>query len=1019
MLSIVKQKNSSLCGWFDIIFVMTFFFYSVTAAAAPPGATSPPIDLAFDTTTDYQRANLNEIKSKGGAANPTVEFVEVKILIDNTDIAGWEICFSDNPTKESCTAIGVGNGTWYSASQTTGLPDDECPSGGTCTVFNANTWITYVATNVKADAGEVLLRSSVGAETGSVVLDYIRYDGTPGICGDGNERWNITDDNGGSGLDITRLLSEPDDFTACSACFDARDPNQKDFARATPDGSGDWGNNGDTPTEGTSNETSGGTIGAFNITVTSPGSTCSTDGAIGGTALREPVIIEAVNNGGNTLTNYNNFIDLTTLNNNGNWYTTDGNGFSSDPAQGPLSDTPLDDDGAATYQFVPGDGGIVTLYLDNQHAETITISVQETGDVTTLSTSTNLVFSDNVFVADVIESNAPFNALPDKLVPVAGRPHQLQIQMIRRDTSLTPNDCGPASNYNVPLIKAWFTAGAEHPVGATSPSLSPATTPNPLTTAIPVSNNFPVSFSSGVASFQLITSDVGQFILNFQDDSNSFADVGIISDPITFTVRPFGFDLDTDNLRAADWTDNSALDDSNLLDLTYAADEDGSVFAKAGEDFTVTVTAVQWESGDDVDDDGVPQAGANLTDNAATNSFGNETTPATVDIIHAVTLPTPTPDTGTLLGGSNITGFINGAANATLSFDEVGIIALTATHSNYLSTSKTISGNAPNYGRFTPYVFEAVPNTPVFDPGCGSFSYIGQPFTYASNPVINLTAKAKGLAPAFGTTTQNYTGAFFKLTDAKLLASGNKTYAAASGTLDTIKVDMLAADPIVADTGAGTATLTFSDGGGIAFNRGNPEDPFDADIALSIEVFDEDDVFAGDGTGSTANPVSFGTATAGNGIAFTGGNKEQRWGRLVLGNAFGSELLPLEIPVSTEYQSAGDFINNTDDSCTPYTAANITYSNTTGMADPTASGAGTLINGVGDPANPLLLDNTLSEIGSIDFTHSTDFWLKDDRDGIDNPSTPDGDLYDDDPSGRATWGIFAGPKEFIYIREPW
>ncbi len=1024
----IDQKHNKLIGLTHIVFLICCLFYSVHALAAPPSGSSPPINVSCDIVTDYQVANLNEIKSKGGGVASTVEFVEIKILANNTNVAGWEICFSDNPTKESCTAIGVGNGTWYTTTQTTGLPDNASTHPMGTTYYDANTWITYVATNVKADEGEVILRSSSGDS--GLVLDYIRYSGMD-VCGDGLERWNLTHDGTGGSLDVLGLVSEPDDFTVCSACFGARDPSQKDFARSDPDGSGDWGNNGDAPSEGSTNDTSGGTAGSFNITIFSPGSTCSTDGQIGGAPLRERVIIEVLNNGGNTLTNFNGIVNLTTSNNHGNWYTTDGTGASADPALGILSDTAGDDNGAASYDFDPNDNGFVSLYFDNQHAETMTITVTLDGDPGTFAFSAPLQFLDNVFVVNVSEPNPPFNTTPNDLVPIAGRPHQFQIQMMRRDTSLTPNDCGPASNYNIPSIKAWYTPGPEHPVGATAPSLNATS----ITTAEPVAANFPASFASGVATFNLNTTDVGKFALVFKDDFSGFADVDIDSDPINLTVRPFGFDIDTSDQRQNDYSVDGLLDGDLLVDgddgnATYAADENGSVFARAGEDFTVTVTAVRWQSGDDVGDDGVPDTGANLTDNLPTNSYGQELiTPATVDITHAVTLPTPTPDTGSLSGGLAITGFTNGAADVTLSFDEVGILEFSADDTSYLTTGVGITGIAPNYGRFVPYVFETSLNIPEFNPACGIFGYIGQPFTYATAPVITLTARAKETPPGFNTKTDNYTGNFFKLTDAKLLADGNLSYSSFLGTLDLGNVMLLLADPVIADNGDGTATLTFSDGGGIAFNRGNPEDPFAADIALSIDIFDEDDVFAGDINGVSINPVSFGTASAGNGIDFTDADldlmdneKEQRWGRLILDNAFGSELLPLEVSVRAEYQSNGDFITSTDDGCTAYNSAAITFSNHSGItagANLTASGAGTLINGADDDANPLILSNTLPETGFVDATHNIDFWLKYDWDGIDNPPTPDGDLYDDDPTSRATWGIFAGPDEFIYIREPW
>ena len=78
-------------------------------------------------------------------------------------------------------------------------------------------------------------------------------------------------------------------------------------------------------------------------------------------------------------------------------------------------------------------------------------------------------------------------------------------------------------------------------------------------------------------------------------------------------------------------------------------------------------------------------------------------------------------------------------------------------------------------------------------------------------------------------------------------------------------------------------TLTFNDGGGMAFNRGASQAPFNADIALSIHVIDEDNI------AHAANPVSFGAPTAGNGMAFDSG-KAMRWGRVALTNTAGSDV---------------------------------------------------------------------------------------------------------------------------------
>ncbi len=538
-------------------------------------------------------------------------------------------------------------------------------------------------------------------------------------------------------------------------------------------------------------------------------------------------------------------------------------------------------------------------------------------------------------------------------------------------------------------------------------------------------NNVDLDFGiTGTATFSFDFSDVGQvqlFAREILAASPPDPAITVFGASNMFIVRPFGFDVQV--------TANPAA--------TSAA---GVKFTGAGEDFTTTVRAVAWNAtGDDgipigTANDGIPdghESGdtdpSNNTDLSSTLSFPttpnygqegtNEATDEDINLSALLDQPSGVGvnDPG-LSGGTSITTIAAGSGNSsTVNYDEVGIIEITAqvaVDNNYLGAGAVI-GKSGYVGRFVPYVFEATTPIPAeFGAACGTFSYIGQGFTYTTAPVINLTAKAKGIAPAFGSTTQNYTGTFFKLTDAKLLAVGNKTYAAASGSLDTSLLP--SPDPVIADLGSGNATLTFSDGGGITFNRGNPQNPFDADIALSLNVLDEDDAFAGNGSGVNQNPVSFGAATAGNGIAFTGGNKEQRWGRLILDNAFGSELLPLEIPVRAEYQSSGEFITNTADGCTAYTSANISFSNHSGItAGPnlTATGTGMLMSGATDPANPLVISNSLPEIGSVDVTHAIDFWLQFDWNNDTN--------HINDPISRATWGVFAGPDEFIYIREPW
>ncbi|MBM2830832.1 MAG: hypothetical protein HW411_1622, partial [Gammaproteobacteria bacterium] len=161
-----------------------------------------------------------------------------------------------------------------------------------------------------------------------------------------------------------------------------------------------------------------------------------------------------------------------------------------------------------------------------------------------------------------------------------------------------------------------------------------------------------------------------------------------------------------------------------------------------------------------------------------------------------------------------------------------------------------------------------------------------------------------------------------------------------------------------------------------------------------------------------------------------------RFGRLVAVNASGSELLPLGLLLRAEYFDGTTYTTNSDDGCTALTlAGGIDLSNpqTSGGAPQPGTTAMTVGGGTSSiTSGDVALsggEDTLTfsapgagNVGFIDVLVDVDGAGLDhllyDWDGIDNPA-PDGLMFDDNPSGRVTFGIFAGPQEFIYIREPW
>ena len=325
-------------------------------------------------------------------------------------------------------------------------------------------------------------------------------------------------------------------------------------------------------------------------------------------------------------------------------------------------------------------------------------------------------------------------------------------------------------------------------------------------------------------------------------------------------------------------------------------------------------------------------------------------------------------------------------------------------------------------GRFVPDHFAVSYNTPEFGTVCssGGFTYVGQPFTYVTAPVI--TAQAQNAAN--GVTTL-YTGSWWRITSGSLTG---KAYSAASGTLDVSGIS--GADPVINDAGTGSGSLTFGSGTGLLFTRTSPITPFNAEISLAINVIDADGVaFAG-------NPAAFGAATAGNGVAFSSG-KAMRFGRLRLQNAFGPLGNDLPVTLLAEHWNGTAFSTNTLDSCLSLAAGNFALSGyvggiTAANMKPGAPAAGNVsvggafANGVGtlrltkpSPAAATpggvvvcadLDGGTPTDATCVATTPANRPWLKG---NWGNATT-----YSDDPKSRATFGLFGvQPRQFIYLRE--
>jgi MSHA biogenesis protein MshQ len=337
-----------------------------------------------------------------------------------------------------------------------------------------------------------------------------------------------------------------------------------------------------------------------------------------------------------------------------------------------------------------------------------------------------------------------------------------------------------------------------------------------------------------------------------------------------------------------------------------------------------------------------------------------------------------------------------------------------------------------NIGRFIPDRFTVTDNTPAFADEClaGSFTYLEQPFFYSLATAPALTVTALNTAPALtvtalntaGDVTENYDGENFWKLSSTLSDRDYTDNAAASSTFSVVKNGGITLSGETDFTGAATLTLdNGSTGDEFMYDRGTEEAPFAADVDLVFSVADltDDDLVCLDvDNDNTCESYTI--------AALTGANL--RFGRLTIGTAFGSELLPLEVPMQTEFFSGSGFVLNTDDSCTSLLNTDLILSSAVEAlqtdGDVSVGGGSTTAN----IANaPLVLGKAglsfsapgTGNTGDVDITIDLGTvapgldmpWLQYDWDG--------NGTHDNNPQGRAAFGLYSGNSEYIYIREPW
>ncbi len=359
-----------------------------------------------------------------------------------------------------------------------------------------------------------------------------------------------------------------------------------------------------------------------------------------------------------------------------------------------------------------------------------------------------------------------------------------------------------------------------------------------------------------------------------------------------FAIRPAAF--------AAFRADDADWASAGTTRALTTAEATGGAVHKAGRPFTLRASAVN-------------SLGATTTNYAGTPTY-----------VRSACVGSGCPASpGTLI--LDVPAASAGVINSGATYSEAGSFALQLTDTSFANVDaadgssvaeRTIASPLLTIGRFVPDHFEivslAAPVFQTFGAACATraFTYVGQPFGYATLPQATVYARNAG-----GGTTANYAGALWKI------GAGNvgQTHAPtpASPALDVSAV----AAPTLTSSGNGSGTIAGSAGTRLRFERTTPLAKFNASIALSWSISDaSEEGVAGNGTIATTPAFSFA------GIGFDAGN-EFRFGLLHLGNAHGSDLIDLPVPLEARYWDGVRFAPNAADQCTEMATSVIAMDN--------------------------------------------------------------------------------------------
>ncbi|MCG8672037.1 MAG: LamG domain-containing protein [Pseudomonadales bacterium] len=502
---------------------------------------------------------------------------------------------------------------------------------------------------------------------------------------------------------------------------------------------------------------------------------------------------------------------------------------------------------------------------------------------------------------------------------------------------------------------------------------------------------------SGESSFSYVHNDAGQTRLLARKSltaSGTDPAITLTGTSNDFVTVPAGFCIE-------------ATESNNSCASPY---QDCSVFKAAGENFTLQISAVTYESPGESNS----QFCSGTHDN--TENFQLSSIPL------ELSLTAPSGGSNSTLAVTSVSFGAGDAGQLTINnqqIEDVGAYTINLNIDSVSYLGETLADSITDVvGRFAPDHLRLVANTPEFEDGDSSwscsFTYQDQPFEFSTEPEFIFTGYS-----ANNNVTQNYGGDFWKHNS----TLSSRTYANQATTSATLTPDSSGASYLYSDQtnydGSGTLTLLNENFTYVKTNMipvAN-DAAFDADVDLVLSVTDLSDsdsiCVKADASGSCL------------GHTFSNiGDTEIRYGRAKMENAYGPETDRLPIPMTLQYWNGTSFVTNDLDNCTTYssdssilTLGSYTAGLQSGETDATVGevvGAGSTFSS-GEYGTGFELDLIapgLTNTGSVTVQHSMDKWLR-----YDWNSDGDVDDTEDNPSGVAIFGQYRGHDRVIYWRE--